>query len=82
MAEHTVTLYTRDNCHLCDEAEATVERVAADLDASVSVEFVDVDADPGLREEYGEKVPYVFVDDRPAFKFRVDEPALRSRLRS
>lgn len=80
MPDHTVTIYTREDCHLCEEAEETVERVAADVAPSVATDVVDVDSDPALREEYGEKVPYVLVDGRPAFKYRVDESALRSRL--
>ncbi len=30
-AAHTITLLTRPGCHLCDEARAVIERVAADL---------------------------------------------------
>jgi len=35
-----------------------------------------------LREEYGDRVPYVFVDGWPAFKYRVDESELRRQLRT
>lgn len=35
----------------------------------------------GLADEYGERVPYVLIEDRPAFKYRVDPTELRSRLR-
>lgn len=80
MPDHAVTIYTRDPCHLCEEAKAVVERVAADVDAAVTVEAVDVDADPDLADRYGERVPYVLVDGRPAFKYRVEEAALRARF--
>ena len=76
----TVTVYSREECHLCEDAIETVRRVAADVARPVDVETVDVDADPDLREKYGERVPYVLVDDRPAFKFRVDAAELRDRL--
>ncbi|MFB6156735.1 MAG: glutaredoxin family protein [Haloferacaceae archaeon] len=77
---HTVTVYSREDCHLCNEALATVESAAAAVDADVTVEEVDVDEDPELRAAYGERVPYVLVDGRPAYKFRVDEADLRARL--
>ena len=77
---HEVTVYSREACHLCDEAIETIERVAADVDATVAIEEVDVDEDPELAAEYGDRVPYVLVDGRPAFKFRVDESELRSAL--
>lgn len=80
MAPHEVTVFARDDCHLCDEAVETIERVAADLDVSVALEEVDVDAHPSLAEAYGDRVPYVIVDGRPKFKYRVDEAALRSLL--
>ena len=77
---HEVTIYSREQCHLCDEAVETVERVAATVEATVEIEEVDVDDDPELAAEYGERVPYVFVDGRPAFKYRVSESELRTRL--
>lgn len=77
-----VTIYTRENCSLCVAARETVERVAADLDVAVVLDTVDVDADPDLAAEYGDRVPYVFVDGRPAFKYEVDERTLRLKLLS
>jgi len=77
---HEVTIYGREQCHLCDEALDTVERVAATVEASVEITEVDVDDDPELAAEYGERVPYVFVDGRPKFKYRVSESELRSLL--
>lgn len=75
-----ITVYTRENCHLCAEAIDTIERVAASLPRPVDLDTVDVDADPDLREKYGDRVPYVTVDGRPRFKYRVDADELRSIL--
>jgi glutaredoxin len=77
-----VTVYTRSDCHLCAEAIDTIERVAASSSRPVEIDTVDVDADPDLRERYGERVPYVTVDGRPQFKYRVDADELRSVLRA
>lgn len=73
-----VTVYSREVCPLCDEAVETIERVAARADVDVELVEVDVDEDPELREEYGERVPYVFVDGVPRFKYRVDPVELES----
>lgn len=78
--ERTVTVYTREGCHLCREAVTTVERVAGSVAAPVEVELTDVDRDETLRAEYGDRVPYVLIDGRPAFKYRVDEQNLREKL--
>lgn len=74
-----ITVYTRENCHLCAEAIGTVEDVADEAGTEVDLTLVDVD-EAGLADEYGDRVPYVLVDGRPAFKFRVDPDELRARL--
>lgn len=80
VAATEITIYSRDPCHLCEEAAATIERVAETVETRVRIEHVDVDTDPELREAYGDRVPYVLIDGEPAFKYRVDETALRDRL--
>ena len=80
MSEVSVTVYTRENCHLCEEAVATIERVAREEGVTVEIDLVDVDTDDELREAYGERVPYVLLDGSPAFKYRVDEARLRRKL--
>ena len=76
-----VKIYSRADCHLCEEAKATIERVADEVDTPVTIEEIDVDTDETLREEYGERVPYVFVDGWPAFKYEVDDEELRRQLK-
>jgi glutaredoxin len=75
-----ITVYTRANCHLCEDAIKVIHRVNETTDVSIEVELVNVDEDPELQEEYGDRVPYVLVDDRPVFKYSVDEAELRARV--
>jgi glutaredoxin len=74
-----VVLYTRVNCHLCDEAKAALDRVCA-LEP-FDLKIVDVDSDAALVEKYGLEVPVVLIDGRKAAKFRIDETAFLRRLR-
>lgn len=76
----TVTVYTREDCHRCDDAIDAVERIAEEEGIDIDLDVVNVGEDPELDEEYGNRVPYVFVDGTPAFKYRVEPPALRSKL--
>ena len=76
---HRVVVYGREDCHLCERARETVAAVAADC-RDVSVDHADVDADPALRERYGDRVPVVAVDGEDAFELRVDADDLRARL--
>lgn len=58
-----ILLMTRAACHLCDEAAAVVAEAAGA--AAVSWSGHDVDADPELRAEFGDRVPVVLVVPRP-----------------
>ncbi|GAD53502.1 hypothetical protein MBEHAL_2262 [Halarchaeum acidiphilum MH1-52-1] len=76
----TVTVYRRDSCLLCLEAERTIERVAEDVEATIDVVTRDVETDPELEAEYGERVPYVRVEDGTTFEHRVDEEQFRAAV--
>ena len=52
MSAVPVTVYTRENCHLCEEAIGTIERVADEAGVDVALDLVDVDTDEQLRETY------------------------------
>ena len=71
-------LLTRQACHLCDVAAETLERIAAE--AGLATEAVDVDADPELQAEYGDRVPVVLLDGLEHSYFTVDVPRLRQDL--
>jgi glutaredoxin len=73
-----VLVYTRVGCHLCEVAEADVARICADLELDFTT--VDVDTDPELRAEYGDRVPVIMVDGREHGFFRVEEGRLRAAL--
>jgi glutaredoxin len=75
---HHVTVYTRAGCGLCAEAETEVARICADVGAGWST--VDVDSDPDLRAEYGDRVPVIEVDGREHGFWRVEEDRLRAAL--
>lgn len=69
-----VTLYTRQGCHLCDDAAALLQR------HGLSPRLVDIDLDPALRERFTTCVPVVEIDGRVRFRGRVNEVLLRRVL--
>jgi glutaredoxin len=71
-----VTLYTRMNCGLCDEAAAKLRGLERRL--MFKLVEVDVDSDPHLRERYDALVPVVVVDGREIA--RAPMPAKLERL--
>jgi glutaredoxin len=74
----TLTLYTKPDCHLCDEARAALERVRTRV--AFELETVDISADPRLGERYATRIPVVCVDGREAFEYEVDERELERLL--
>ena len=75
---HRVTLLVRVDCHACAAARDDIARICADLD--VPWETADVDADPELRAEYGDRIPVILVDGREHGFWRVEEQRLRDAL--
>jgi glutaredoxin len=72
--DHTVTLLTRANCHLCEAAHAVLERVHATT--GVPWTEVDVDSDDDLAYEYGDRVPVILLDGKEHGYWRVEEERL------
>jgi glutaredoxin len=73
-----VTVVSRVDCHLCEQAKQVVARVAAEV--GVTWAEVDVDADPALLAEYSDLVPVILVDGKMHDYWRVDADRLRQAL--
>jgi glutaredoxin len=73
-----VTLYTREGCHLCDEARAAIApaivRVGAEL------REIDIDDDAELRAMYNDSVPLIFVGADFFGRYRVDAKKFEKAL--
>jgi glutaredoxin len=74
MTAHSITLYTRRGCCLCDSAKQVLTM------HGLEIEEIDIDNDPALREKYNDCVPVVFIDGRERFRGRVDPRLLRRLL--
>ncbi len=74
----TVTLYTRQGCHLCDEAKQVIE--LARQKAVFDYQEFDIDTDTRLRQLYNEEVPVISIDGTKAFKYRLTVDDLLRKL--
>ena len=76
-----VTLYTRDGCHLCEEArEGLLALRAGGL--GFELNEVDIESDERLHAAYLERIPVVEVDGAEVSELGYDEPSLRAALLS
>lgn len=73
-----VELVTRAGCHLCEQAEPVVARLAGE--AGVPFALRPVDDDPDLQARWSDHVPVVLLDGVELCRWWVDEPALRRAL--
>jgi glutaredoxin len=71
MTTRSVVLYTRQGCHLCEEAAEVL------LKHGLRPRLVDIDERPELREQFDTCVPVVEIDGRIRFRGRIDEVLLR-----
>jgi glutaredoxin len=77
---HQITLLSRPGCHLCEEARAVIERVAAELGVPWSER--DITQSPEDLERYWEMIPVTFIDGVQHDYWRVSEDRLRAALTS
>jgi hypothetical protein len=75
---HVVTLLTRPGCHLCDDARAVIERVAAEL--GVPWQERDITGSDRDLRAYGDMIPVTLIDGVQHDFWRVSEQRLRAAL--
>ncbi len=73
-----VEIYSKSDCHLCDEAKSVLSKVKQEIPFDFFE--VDITSNRELFTEYKEQIPVVFICGKKAFKFRVNEKELRKRL--
>lgn len=67
-----VTLYTRQDCPLCEKAKGAMRAAMTLHRLPVTLHEIDVDLDPELQARFTNDVPVVYVNGREAFRHHVD----------
>lgn len=78
MALHTLTLYGKKECCLCDDAKVVLDRVRRTM--PFHLETVDISSDPSLLEAYGNDIPVLCINGVRVFRYGVHEKKLRQLL--
>ncbi len=74
-----VEIYSKPDCHLCEEAKATL--VKLQRRHGFQLREVNIAHDPALLAEYGARIPLIYVDGHLVCKYFVDEAAVVKKLR-
>ena len=72
-----VTVYSRRDCHLCDEALAALDSIDRE---GLVVDVVDIEGDDALLARYLERIPVIALDGVELYEFRLDVDDLNQRL--
>ncbi|MEK6250613.1 MAG: glutaredoxin family protein [Actinomycetota bacterium] len=75
----TVILYSRPDCHLCDEARAAILSIR-DQGLRFELQEIDIESDDELLSRYLERIPVVTVEGEIVSELILDVDALQSRL--
>jgi len=74
----TITIYSRQGCHLCDDAQKTLESMREELNFEIVV--IDIDQDTELLKLYSDQVPVIHIDGIHHDFYKVDPLRFRSSL--
>ena len=73
-----VTVYSRNGCHLCENAELTLAGLTEELNFELEIKLIDGSEE--LEKLYGHEVPVIHIDGEHHDFFRVDVDRFRSSL--
>ena len=73
-----VTVYSRHGCHLCENAEKTLESMREEL--AFDIEIIYIDGNPELEKLYGNEVPVIHINGEHHDFYKVDPDRFRTSL--
>jgi len=73
-----VTIYSRSGCHLCENAESTIENLKSELNFDLEIKLID--GNEALEKLYGHEVPVIHINGEHHDFFRVNVERFRSSL--
>jgi glutaredoxin len=75
-----ITVYSKPECHLCEEAMVTLRRLQDEL--AFTLRELDISDDEALHRAYFERIPVVVLDGEQLCEYHVSEALVRERLES
>ena len=73
-----VTLYTKEDCGLCEEAASMLKRLQKQ--SRFEIEYVYIENDSSATERYGSRIPVIAVDGEEVAAAPLDEKQLSAIL--
>jgi glutaredoxin len=73
-----VTVYSRQGCHLCEDAVKTLEGMREEL--AFEIEIIYIDGNSELEKLYGNEVPVIHINGEHHDFYKVDPERFRTSL--
>ena len=73
-----ITLYAKAGCHLCDQARAYLEDLAADHE--LELREIDIRGDPAIFERYRYRIPVIAVNGEERLEGRIEASQIADLL--
>ena len=73
-----ITVFSRQDCHLCDVAIELLESMRDELD--FTIEKIQIEGDEKLEKLYGQQVPVIQIDGETHDFWRLDPERFRASL--
>lgn len=74
-----VVIYSRPDCHLCEEAKKVIE--ASGYRGEYTLEEINIESDPELLRRYRYDIPVITINGDEAFRHRVSASAFVERMK-
>jgi len=75
-----ITVYSKPDCHLCEQAIAVLRRLQGEL--AFELDELDITQDEQLHRAYFERIPVIALDGEELSEYFVQEALVRERLES
>ena len=75
-----VEIFSKENCHLCEQLKNIIKKVNQDTD--FDLKEIDITKDEQLFEKYKYEIPVVHINGLIAFKYKIDENEFRKKLKA
>jgi glutaredoxin len=73
-----VTIYSKPGCHLCEEAKDNI--LATGCNDEFTIEEINIEEDPALKERYQYDIPVILINGIKVFKHRVEPREFKEKL--
>jgi glutaredoxin len=78
MSQLALTLYTRQQCHLCEQAKEAIMELKDEY--SFTIEEIDIDQSDELTEKYGLMIPVLLINGKEAGFGQINKFFVRNRF--